>query len=163
MALTLFDTLAPLARFDEDFGRMMRRVMQSPVADFVPAVDVVHDGEKTVITLEIPGIDPEKDLDIEVSSGRLTVSGTKRETREIRDEDRYIAREIRTGSFERVFGLPEGVTSEDVEAEYKDGQLSLTVREPAKKAVTKIAVQHGGATAAVEAGETAPATGAEQG
>jgi HSP20 family protein len=88
---------------------------------------VTKDGTDVVIMLELPGIDVEKDVDIEVAQGRLTITGERQERRiqrEGEDDQRgVLVRELRYGSFRREFALPEHVKAEDVDAGYDRGML----------------------------------------
>lgn len=88
------------------------------------------------IRAEIPGVDPDEDIEITVDSGRLTIRA-ERENRTESTEDGYRS-EFRYGSFSRVLPLPEGAKFEDVHATYKDGILDVRVpiddeRVPARK------------------------------
>jgi len=98
---------------------------------FVPTADVVREGGDVVVTLELPGIDVEKDVDVEVSEGRLVVTGQRHEEKSA-EENGVIVRESRSGSFRREFALPEHVTADDIEADYDRGLLRIRVREVAK-------------------------------
>lgn len=71
---------------------------------------------------EMPGIDPEKDLDISIDGDVLTISG------ECRDEkkDRH-RQEFHHGSFSRSVTLPRHLKDGEVKAEYADGVLTLRV------------------------------------
>jgi HSP20 family protein len=132
---SLWDPFGPLARqFDADFDSLVRRAF-APARQgnrvFVPAADVVRDGEDVVVTLELPGIDVEKDVDVEVSDGRLLITGRRTEARS-EDKDGFLVRESRSGEFRREFTLPEHVTAENVEADYDRGLLKIRVRGVAK-------------------------------
>jgi HSP20 family protein len=98
---------------------------------YVPAVDMRMEGSDVLIRLELPGIDVAKDVDIEVSEGRLTVRGERREEAET-EQGRLLVRELRYGSFEREFALPEGITSEDIDAHYDQGILVIRVKNVTK-------------------------------
>ena len=92
---------------------------------FIPSTDVyTHNGE-TVIKLDLPGIDAEKDLDVRITGDELVVSG-KREHKEEVSEDDYYRMETSYGAFERRFPLCEKVREADVHATYKDGVLEIT-------------------------------------
>jgi HSP20 family protein len=86
----------------------------------------MRDGDDVVITLELPGIDPEN-TSVEVSDGRLLVTGERTEE-DTRDENGVLIREIRAGMYRREFALPEHVAPEDVEADYDRGMLRIRVR-----------------------------------
>jgi HSP20 family protein len=133
---SMWDPFGSLVRqLEADFGR--------PATTFVPAADVVRDGGDVVVSLELPGVDVEKDVDVEVTDGRLIVSGRRHEQTSS-EENGVLVRESRSGAFRREFALPEHVTAEHVEADYDRGLLKIRVRDIAKPKVEpkKIAVRH---------------------
>ncbi|WP_033337498.1 Hsp20/alpha crystallin family protein [Catenuloplanes japonicus] len=123
-----------------EFDALVRTAFGTTTATtgFTPAAEVFRDGEDAVVRLELPGVDVEKDVAVEVDGGRLTVSGERRDER---TEGRSL-REVRYGAFRRSFGLPSHVTSEAVSATYDAGVLSVRVagayagREPRRIPVT---------------------------
>jgi HSP20 family protein len=82
-----------------------------------------------VIRAELPGIDPEKDVEITVEGGMLNITAERREETEKTERD-FHRRELRYGSFARGIPLPEGVDEKAVEASYKDGILEVRVPLP---------------------------------
>ena len=74
---------------------------------------------------EIPGVDPEQDVEISVNHGRLSIRA-EREERSEKTEDGYHS-EFRYGSFARVLTLPEGAKADDISASYTDGVLEVRV------------------------------------
>lgn len=154
MAIIRWDPFTALNRLDTEFDELVRRTWGSAhSAGFVPAVDMVRDGTDVLITLELPGVDIDEDIDIEVSPRRLTISGERSSESET-TQGRVIVRELRSGSFRREFALPEHVTAEDVEAGYDRGLLTIRVRGVARPEPepTKIAVTSG-ETSSETAGE----------
>jgi len=98
----------------------------------------VRDGTY-VIRAEIPGVDPDKDLEVSVADGILTINAERRE--EFTDKHRS---EFRYGTFSRSVTLPAGADEEHVEAMYGHGILEVTVRladDPAGQAARKIPVR----------------------
>lgn len=91
-----------------------------------PAVDVAEKDQEFEITAELPGLD-EKDVEVKVANGMLTIRGEKKEEKEERQKD-YFLSERRFGSFVRSFGLPAGVDPDKIEAHFAKGVL--TVRLP---------------------------------
>ena len=79
-----------------------------------------------VIRAEIPGIDPEKDVDITVSDGTLLIKAERRSETKEENEGR-VRSEFRYGSYTRTLPLPKGASESDVKATYKDGILEVTV------------------------------------
>src|SRR3979409_1696515 len=134
---SMWDPFTALVRqMHADFNALMRRTFggEGRVSGFVPAADVNRVGDDVVITLELPGVDVEKDVDVEVAEGRLVVSGRRSEERQTQEGD-ILVREIRSGEFRREFALPEHVTADRVEADYDRGLLRIRVRDVAKPSV----------------------------
>ena len=92
-------------------------------------VEEVRDGDSLVVRAELPGIDPEKDVDVSISDGALHISAHREEKSEEKSKGSYRS-EFRYGSFSRTLPLPEGATPESVRASYKDGVLEVRVPVP---------------------------------
>jgi len=108
-----------------------------------PAVDVAETDKAYEITAEVPGL-AEKDLEVKLTSGALTIRGEKQEDKEQRKKDYYIS-ERRYGAFERSFRLPEGIDTEKIDASFKNGVLKVVLPKTpeAQKAEKKIDVKAG--------------------
>ena len=119
--LALWAERDPFVRFDalvrEAFGPTGRR-------DFVPAAEVVRDGDDAVVKVELPGLDPAGDVTVEVDRGRLVIRGERRDERAETKPGRTL-REVRYGSFRRAFELPAHVTAAAISASYDAGVLSV--------------------------------------
>ncbi|GAB2996751.1 Hsp20/alpha crystallin family protein [Mycobacterium bourgelatii] len=94
---------------------------------FSPAAEIVKDGDDAVVRVELPGVDVEKDVNVELERGRLVIHGEHRDEY-AEDKDGRTLREIRYGSFRRSFQLPEHVTSEAISASYDAGVLTVRVK-----------------------------------
>ena len=142
-------------RLFDDFGRgflrpfsrslfaaepQFRRELTLPT---MPAVDVAESEKTYEITAELPGMD-EKNSEVKVVNGSLTIKGEKQEEKEEKKKDYYL-HERRFGSFERSFELPDGVDADKIEAAFKKGVLTVTLpkkpeaQKPAKKIEVKAA------------------------
>lgn len=101
----------------------------SAAGEFSPAAEVVKDGEDAVVRLELPGVDVEKDVNVELDHGSLVIHGERRDehTGEDSAKDGRTLREVRYGSFRRSFRLPAHITSEAVSASYDVGVLTVRV------------------------------------
>jgi HSP20 family protein len=95
-----------------------------------PAVDVTEDDTAFKITAELPGIE-EKDIDLTVSDGMLTIRGEKTYEKEEKDKDHHVS-ERAFGSFQRSFALPDGVDSDRIEAVLAKGVLTITLPKTAQ-------------------------------
>jgi HSP20 family protein len=125
---------SPWRLLDEMFGTPPRRS-----GAFAPAVDVSETAEEYLVTAELPGTKPE-DVTVELNDGILTVRGEKRLVRdEQKEHARYAERVF--GSFVRSFSLPPNANGEKVQADFKDGLLSLRVRKRDAAKPRTIAIQ----------------------
>ena len=109
----------------------------------MPAVDVTETEKGYRVVAELPGMD-EKDIEVKIANGMLTIKGEKQEEKEEEKQDYYV-RERSFGSFERTFQVPEGVDIEKVDASFKKGVLTVTLPKTAEaqKAEKKITVKPG--------------------
>jgi len=94
-----------------------------------PSVDVYRADDHFTLVLELPGLG-EKDFDIQVKSGMLSISG-KFPVRD-REGETLVRREAMEGEFCRSFELPEDVDSEHIEAGFKNGVLELKLPRSGK-------------------------------
>ena len=94
---------------------------------------------KYLIRAELPGLDPEKDVEVTVESGMLTIHAERREETK---QDRHS--EFKYGSLTRSVSLPEGADPDNITASYDQGILKVIVPVPkeAKPAARRIAVGH---------------------
>ena len=109
------------------FGPAAATDWAKPVAGgFSPAAEIVKDGEDAVVRLELPGVDVDKDVNVEVEHGRLVIHGERRDEHAEEKDGRFL-REVRYGSFRRSFQLPAHVTGEAISASYDAGVLTVRV------------------------------------
>ena len=97
----------------------------TPSPSEFPAVNIWVDGDRHVITSELPGIDP-KDVEISVVGRTVTLRGTRRTDDPCEGECQH-RRERWSGQFSRAIELPFLVDQEKVEAKFSKGVLELTV------------------------------------
>ncbi len=91
----------------------------------MPAVDIVERENDFNIKLELPGVE-KKDVKITVQNNILTIKGEKKQENEKEGED-YHRVERSYGIFQRSFTLPSSVNSENIDASYDNGVLTLSV------------------------------------
>jgi HSP20 family protein len=91
-----------------------------------------EDDDDLVITVEMPGLDPERDVELTVSHGLLHIEAQHCDE-DTTDEDGYVRRELRYARIIRTLPLPAGVSQADIEAGFENG--ILTVRVPTDTAV----------------------------
>ena len=109
----------------------------------MPAVDVAETDKAYEITAELPGLD-EKNVEVKLANGVLSIKGEKQEEKEEKEKD-YYRRERSFGSFERSFQVPDDVEENKIEASFKNGVLSVTLPKSAeaRKQAKKIEVKGG--------------------
>ena len=109
----------------------------------VPAVDVAEKEKEYEVTAELPGMD-ESNIDVKFADGMLTIKGEKKEEKEEKKKDYYLS-ERRYGSFQRSFQVPEGVDADKIEANFKNGVLTVKLPKTpeALKQEKKIAIKKG--------------------
>jgi len=117
---------------------LTRPVVGAAARGFRPAVDVVEDADRFVLTADLPGVRPE-DVNLTFEKGVLTLSGTRPE----RQSDKALTfhrTERGWGTFERRFALPDSADGDRIEATYDAGVLTITIgkRQAAKPRTIEI-------------------------
>lgn len=110
--------------FDRFFGDFGWPSLRTEEKDFVPVFDVSETDSALIVKAEVPGIE-QKDMDISLSNGLLTIKGEKKlEKKE--ENEQFHSLERSYGAFSRTFRLPVEIDTEKVDAGYKDGVLTVT-------------------------------------
>jgi HSP20 family protein len=106
-------------------------------------VEEYREDDTLVVRAELPGIDPDTDVDISVVEGRLTIRAERKE--ESREERKgYYRSEFQYGSFVRTVPLPPGADESLVQASYTDGVLEVRVPiDTARAAPKRIEIKRG--------------------
>jgi len=106
-----------------------------------PAVDVLQKDGNLVLRAEIPGVE-QKDIEVQLDGNVLTLKGERKLECE-EDRDNYYRMERYSGTFARSFKLPETVDRDKINADYKDGVLTVTIpqRPELKPREIPVAVQ----------------------
>ena len=142
--------MSPFGQLDRLFDEWMRSMALrrpqgmpwDPRGEDVISVDEYRDGDTQVIRAELPGIDPDKDVELTVMDGMLRIDAERRVEQDTEDKG-YTRHELRYGRFTRTLPLPEGATAEDIKASYRDGILEVRVpvpQQPAAQTPTRISI-----------------------
>lgn len=126
-----------------DVGRILEEFPSFPKLEkfgWDLAVDVYEKDNNIIAEMNLPGIDPDQ-INITVEDNYLRISGAREESREEQNK-RYYSKEIKRGSFERLIHLSDPVQKDKVKAEYKNGELTITL--------PKIAISKGGEKVKIE-------------
>ena len=104
-----------------------------------PKMEVSETDEAYILKAELPGLTKD-DIAVQLEDSVLTISGEKKHERS-EDKKSFHLCEITYGSFSRSFQVPNHVKSEDIEANFKDGILTLTLPKAEEVTPKKIDVQ----------------------
>lgn len=110
----------------------------SQALEFAPSFDVKETPESYVFRADVPGV-KESDLSVTLTGNRLSING-KREAERKEASDTYYCYERSYGDFSRVFTLPEGVDSNAVHADLKDGVLTVSIKKNVEAQAKRIAI-----------------------
>jgi HSP20 family protein len=109
--------------FDDFFGDFGTPLARVTGATFMPRIDVEEKETEYILTAELAGVD-QKDVDISVADGVLTIKGQKKDEREERDSRCFVT-ERSYGSFTRSINLGDAVDADKIDAAYKNGVLTV--------------------------------------
>jgi len=137
--------MATLARRGSPVSELLDWLESSPTLGLATMRSIIRvedymDGGDYVVRAEMPGIDPDKDVEVSLEGDVLTIHGERRE--EEREKNHS---EFRYGSFTRSVRLPGGAKKGDVTAKYDAGVLEVRVPVgDVSEEATKIPVQRAG-------------------
>ncbi len=127
-------------RMNRLFGDFFTREVSGRGEEF-PAVDLLEEKDKYVLTMEIPGVSKE-DVNLSVQDGMLIIKGERKRT-ELPEGARWLRNEMFSGQFSRSIILPGQVDTEKISAEYRDGilRIEMAKKEEAKPKEIEIQVK----------------------
>jgi HSP20 family protein len=145
MTLVRFNPNRALRGFTHDFDSMFNSFFRTPASQsdcdcgFMPRADIVDEKDAVKIDIELPGMTKD-DIKVTIENDILTISGERKA--ESRQEDKnYIRTERAYGSFSRSFTLSDEIDTEKINADYKNGILSLTLTKQEKAKPKEISVE----------------------
>ncbi len=103
---------------------------------FVATTDVFARKGDLMIRLDLPGIDPEREVKVTVKEGELLIRGERKQEKEVKEANYYLM-EACYGAFERHFPVPIGTDEKAVRVQYKDGVLEVVVKDAVQIAETE--------------------------
>jgi HSP20 family protein len=139
MSLTHFDPLSSIRLFEDAFTRMVNEPHGN--RPWSPAVDIYETENELVLKADVPDVDP-KNIDVRVENQTLTVSGERKFETENSGKG-YHRIERSYGSFVRSFAIPNTFDTEKINADFKNGVLSVTLpkKDAAKPRQVKVEVK----------------------
>jgi len=88
------------------------------------AVDMYETDDNVVVKTAVPGVKAD-DIDVSVTGDTLSIRAETKQEEEVNEEN-YMRRERRYGSYCRQITLPGGIRTDQAQADYTDGVLTLT-------------------------------------
>jgi len=134
---------ALMRRMAEEMDRVFEGRLQREMSSWMPAVEVnEHDGKLEVVA-DLPGIN-ESDVKVEVTDEGLVIQGERKREREEKGEH-YHRSERSYGQFYRLIPLPENANLDQARAEFRNGELRVSVPVPERQRNTRqIPISTGG-------------------
>jgi HSP20 family protein len=111
--------------FEDVLGDETRETRSSP--SWYPIVDIIEKRDIFIITADIPGLNKE-DINLRIDNKILTISGERKFDRDEKKDNFHIIEKL-YGKFSRAFRLPNTVSDEGIKAEYKNGELIITLKK----------------------------------
>lgn len=153
------DPFGELRNIQEDFNRIFNSTLPQFFGrdegllggNWSPGVDIYEDQNSITLEADLPGLKP-GDFNLSIENYRLTLSGERKFEKENKGDNwRRVERSY--GSFTRTFSLPSTVNVDEVNAEFKDGVLRVTLpkREEVKARQIQVSVTDARSAKAAEA------------
>ncbi len=113
--------------FGKRFGFLDKDSSEDEYANAVwmPLTDISEDENNYTLHLDLPGVKKD-DVKISYADGQLNISGERKMEKESKDS-KYHRMERAFGKYYRTFTLPQQIHADKIDAEFKDGQLIITV------------------------------------
>lgn len=129
--------------------RMMDRMINESLSgdgdetriEWTLPLDVIEEEREFIVKASLPGIRME-DIDVIFNKGALTIKGTTEQETEKKDSQ-YHLRERLVGSFSRTVSLPSTIKADAINAEYKDGILTLRLPKSEQDSPKRITIKAG--------------------
>jgi HSP20 family protein len=132
MAIMKWAPFSAFTELEQQMHSLLDRMGARPWSEgfgWKPDTDIYREDEDLVVQAELPGLDPNEDLEITIENNVMQIKGEKSESKELEENDRYVE-ERRYGSFQRKVMLPEGVDPGTVQANYVNGVLTVRIPLP---------------------------------
>ena len=126
-----YGPMVELSRLQSELNRLFATFVETNQAgatatSWDPNVDVMDDGQKLRVLIEVPGVDPE-DVRVMVRGRVLTVRGTKKGRTRTRGGIRFFCMERYFGGFVKSVALPRAVNTHQARTLLKDGLLEIVL------------------------------------
>ena len=147
MAIVKYNPFRELRTMQDQMNRMLDMAWNREFGEelkegvWQPPVDIYEDEHSVIIKAEVPDVE-QKDLEVKIENGTLTLRGERKHSSDIRKENYYRV-ERYFGQFQRSFSLPQTIDQDKVQATCDKGILTITLpkREETKPKPISIEVK----------------------
>ncbi len=148
MAVSRWDPFRDLMSIQGELNRLFGRTYGGEAGgreqmgaggQWVPPLDVYETKDKFVVTLELPGIEPDT-VDVTVEDSTLNVSGAREFYKDVREEAFHRV-ERRYGQFSRALTLPPSANVQAIDAHFDKGVLTIEVPKAEEARPKKITIK----------------------
>jgi len=118
----------------------LSRTRRLPVEEmeWLPSLDMYEKDDRFVVKAELPGM-KEDDIDVSVTDNTLNIKGERKAESEVKEEN-YYRSERSYGKFYRSVALPSNADAQNIEANYEDGVLEVSIPKAAEAKSRKVKV-----------------------
>ncbi|MBU8910267.1 MAG: Hsp20/alpha crystallin family protein [Desulfobacterales bacterium] len=127
MRLVRYNPMNELAFWGNSFNDSFFNTKPKTEESWYPAVDILNEKDNVVLNIELPGVKKE-DISVNIEDRVLTIKGERKFENEEK-KDSYFKKERSYGSFKRSFSLSDDILTDNVDADFKDGVLKLTLKK----------------------------------
>lgn len=136
-----------MARMEQEMDELFRKFPgESPLLPFggegrawAPSVDMIDRTEELLVRADLPGLE-QKDVEVSVEDGMLTIRGERKEEKEAKEGDYYCC-ERWAGAFARTVALPAGIDTDKVKAAFRNGVLEVHLPKTKEAKARKIDIK----------------------
>jgi len=132
MAIIRWDPFRELVSMQDRMNRLFEDAVRTrggedemTAGSWVPPVDIYETKDAMVVKAQLPEVNKE-DIEIRLENGVLSIRGERKLQEDLKREQCY-RMECQYGAFSRSFSLPRTVDQEKINANYKDGVLTLRI------------------------------------
>ena len=113
--------------FENRFGFPTMKELDNELesAVWTPLTDLYEEDDYYKLNIDLPGIDKD-DVKLSYSNGQLSISGERKKEKETKNS-KYHRVEKAYGKYYRSFNLPDKIKEDKIDAEFKNGQLTITI------------------------------------
>ncbi len=121
-----------LSKLGKEIQQFVERVVPAATENghFDPPCDIIENEEEYTVYVDLPGM-TKKDIRLALKNRVLTISGERNLYQNVKEKENIKLKrsERLQGSFSRSFAIPDGTDENSVDARFKDGVLSISLKK----------------------------------